>query len=164
MVLPKLKDFLDAFDAPWPVAAGVAVGSGVLLYLHGLGIKYLRALPDWADTTLFVLVVYGSVVVGMKILVGLGHMIGRYRAKRQRIRNIDSALDSLNAEERGVFSYLIGNNQRSFTTNITDAHVATLIQKRLIVRGSGDHSILNWPHTVPSDVWNALQLRRTEFE
>ena len=164
MELPKLRDFLDAFDVPWPVAAGVAIGSGVLLYFHDNDLRYLRALPDWAVTLLFVLVVYGSVVIVIKFLRWFARAWQRRNVERKRIEDINAALDSLSVQEHEVLRYLVCNNQQSFTTKLTDSHVATLIQKRLIVRGSDTHSVLEWPHTVPEDVWMLLQIRRHEFE
>ena len=163
MVLPKLRDFLDAFDVPWPVAGGVALGSGILIYLHDHDLKYLRQLPDWADTLLFVLFVYGAVVIVMKVLGWFAHANKQRLATLKRFRGINAALDSLNAEEREVLSCLVENNQRSFTTNLADSHVATLLQKGLLVRGEGSHSILDWPHTVPDEVWMHLVIRRHEF-
>jgi hypothetical protein len=164
MEIPKLKDFLEAFDVPWPVAAGVAVGSGALLNLHDKGVSYLRALPDWAETVLFIFLVYGSTVIVMKFLKAIERWWHRRNAEARRIEAIDSALSSLSADEYEVIRHLVQNNQKSFTSNFGDAHVATLVQKGLIHRAGGTYSILDWPYTVPDDVWMAIQIRRHEFQ
>jgi hypothetical protein len=62
MPLPKLGEMLDALKVSWQVAAAVAGGCAILLYLHSLGFQKLSALPGFLVTAIFILFVFGCVV------------------------------------------------------------------------------------------------------
>ena len=162
--MPRLREFLDAFLVPWHVAAAIALGSGGLLALRSYGIADLSELPNWLFGLVWILLVYAGVVLLIRLAQSSGEGVERRRKKRRRRRWINDQLDTLGEKEREVFVFMLANNQRSVTGRIIAEHFAPLMQKGLLIRASGSYSILDWPHTVPDDVWNELVRRRSEFE
>lgn len=161
--MPRLREFLDAFLAPWQVAAGILFGTALILVLRGYGVADLTSLPNWIFGVGWLLLVYSGVVLAIRIGQSSGRCLQGVRAKQQRRRRINQDLDTLSQEEREVIKYLLSNNQRSITGRIIAGHFAPLVQKGLLIRAVGTYSILDWPHTVPDDVWEELKRRRGEF-
>lgn len=154
---PRLKEILDAFLAPWSVAASIAVGSAALLILRWFGNTDLEALPPWAFGAAWVALVHAGVVLCIRTVQSLRNFgVRLYRRRRQRNR-INQLLDTLSPEEREVIGHLLQLNQRSLTAPLTSTHLAALIQKGLLVRGRGVFAATDWPHTIPEDVWEQLE-------
>lgn len=164
MELPKLRDFLDAFAVPWHIALGVSLACGLLLYLHQLGNPYLQSLPAWVLTIAFVLFLCATVVVAVHILRAAGSYLSFILERRKRRLEIRNALTTLSDKEREVLSFLFTRNQQSLVTQMGGPDVSTLVQKRLLVPSGGVHSMLEWPHMVPNDVWIELKVRAGEFQ
>lgn len=164
MELPKLKDFLDAFSVAWPISLGVAASCGLLVFLHDAGVRYLQILPDWILAIAFVLALFAGVVFCIHVLRAIGAfaatIIGRYK-RSLKIRNL---LVTLSDNEREVLSYLVMRTQQSLVTEMGGADVSTLVQKRLLLPANGVHSILEWPHKVPDDVWLELMMDAENFQ
>jgi len=94
MDLPKLKDFVEAFDVPWPIALGVAAGSSVVLHLHDQGLKHFQALPEWSDSVLGLLAIYGFVILAVKLIAAAARGMVSWHHNRRRFSIINERLNS----------------------------------------------------------------------
>ncbi|WP_019567238.1 super-infection exclusion protein B [Agrobacterium sp. 10MFCol1.1] len=72
-------------------------------------------------------------------------------------RNVVDQLDSLSVDERRFIRSLLENNQSHYTTSLTSPVTATLIHRGLVRRGSGQHSMIDFPHYVPLKVWKVIK-------
>ncbi len=72
-------------------------------------------------------------------------------------RSVVDQLDSLSDNERQFLRYLLSRNQPHYTTSMTNAVTATLMNRGLVRRGSGQHSIVEFPHYIPAKVWKVIR-------
>ena len=83
--------------------------------------------------------------------------------RKKREEEVLGYLDTVNDREREILSYLVQKNQQSFTADMGGELIATRKSKGLIEMGSGVHSPMTWPYTVPNFVWRELKRRQAEF-
>jgi hypothetical protein len=164
----KFKEVIDALDTKWTIAFAAVVSTGALLYLHQDGNPYLDDLPRWLLSAFFITFVVSAAVSAIWVLraIGaLGHMFWKGHQRRRASRRALEYLDSLNDIEREVLSYCVMRGEQSFATDLASSSrtVGTLIQKGIVIRAGGSHSVMDWPHTISPVVWKRLQRRAGEF-
>ena len=86
-----------------------------------------------------------------------------YQAALEKRAALNRFIDTLKGDEREIIAWLIQYNQQSLNAEMGHAAIGTLIQKGMIVMGSGVVGALDAPYTVPHHVWMALQERKSEF-
>jgi len=166
-MLDTLAKSIDLLKASGWQAAMIAAACGVLLYLSAAGIIPGMD-PGWILLVWAVMLTASGLAVAA--LLAWLQRVSRsswerwqhYRAKKQRDW-INQNLDTLGAGEREVLSYMVERNQRSLAGRLAYGGFGTLVQKGLLIRGAGQFNIMEWPHTVPEDVWDELVRRRDEF-
>jgi len=90
-------------------------------------------------------------------------LVLRWWRRREALREIVEALDSLSDDERMLLGYCAYRNRRTVLLQVTGAEANCahgLCQKGLMEGASGGGSILGWPHTIPSAVWPHVVSRR----
>ena len=120
-------------------------------------------LPQWLMPVAALLGVFVGILLLMQIGTWGRRQYRIQKGKKARRKQIEAYLNSLSPLETEILSYLVQYNQRSFTTEITNDRVATLVHKKLLVRANGTHNVLAWPHIVPDDVWIELLMRSQQF-
>lgn len=72
-------------------------------------------------------------------------------------KSVVEQLDSLSEQERQFLRSLLDRNQSHYTTSLTHPATATLIHRGLVQRGMGQHSVLEYPHFIPSGIWKVIK-------
>lgn len=164
------SNWLKVLEIRGSTAAAVAVACILILVMAEFGWFFLDTLPAWLKASVAAVAIIALVLAGKNIVQWFTDEFSKkkeYRRKEKtQARNqqkILGYLDTLNAREHKILSYLVQKKQQSFTADISEAPIATLRQKKLVEMGEGANEILNWPFMIPNFVWEELQKRRDEF-
>lgn len=152
----KLSDVFAALEIPWPVSLGAAGVSGAFLYLLDNNSHYVQGVPDWAYPAATIVFLTGTVVTIVHLLRILISANNRRRWRRQREHQIFRELETLTPQEIEIMQQLYRSGRRSFNARLIEERIATLCSKGLIEKMSGAYSVLDWPHVIPHDVWEAM--------
>lgn len=155
--------WLKLLDLSGPSSFACFVTCGAISYGHSDSWLLMATLPDWVVAFANVGLFFFGALAAVWVLRGIVGWLQSAVRKRGRARRVNQQLDSLSQDERKVFSYLLNRGQNAFPCSLADPTVGVLVQRGLVIRGAGQHSIVNWPHIVPPYVWDVLLDRRDEF-
>ena len=79
-----------------------------------------------------------------------------YRKRQKREAAILEKVKFLSPEEKTILAYCVDRQQQSISLEITEKSASLLSQKGLLIKGSGVHDVLYWPHTIPDFLWSHL--------
>jgi len=131
-------------------SAGVSVG-----YREKLG--ELGNLPEtWILVANIAALVFGAMTLLWIVELLFGPVIRAWRRRKNEMQ-IRGLLSSLGDEERLLLTRMREANQQSVSRPITDAVASRLKQKGLLLPGAGVGHMMEWPFTIPSDVWKVVQ-------
>lgn len=164
--MPSLKEFLEALGVAWPVALTALIGCAALLAGNAYGVRYATGIPEWVLTIIFAIAVFAAGICMTSILQSIGRGI-RWVAKWNRTKKYRTVqlawLHDLPEHEHAIMSYLLSSNRQAFAYPYGEGRFVGLIQKGLVLSGSGSHSALAWPHIVPDHVWAEMTKHREKF-
>lgn len=166
MSFPSLREFMDAVSARWPTALTVLLGSSGVLYTAANGYQYVSDLPSAVLTTCFILAIFaGASLASTSIeatFSALKRVIGWMRSNSVKTERLAMLLD-LPFDEHLVMSMLFTNKKQAFHARVDEPSLIGLIQRGLIIKQNGTHSMLEWPYLIPQFVWNAMAENRDMF-
>ena len=164
--LPSLKDFVEAMGVAWPIAFAIWLGSCAILLAAHMGVTYVAHLPDWLLTLAFLLAVFSGAVccaAALREFISTGTwLVAGRAAKKDRLQRL-IRLNDLPAHEHQIMAFLCMTNTQVFPAQYADARLVGLIEKGLINRQGGQHSILDWPHAVPNFIWDEMRRNPEKF-
>ena len=155
--------WLKLLDLPGHISLALSVACWLTLFLAETDVLRLGIIPAWMRAGIGVLGILSTCL--FVATIGDFMIKNRIQIKRRQTHEqmVIARLDTLSNSEREVLSYLIQANQQSFSAELAGDRVATLVQKGLVIRGSGVHSYIDWPFMIPNFVWVELQRRKDEF-
>jgi hypothetical protein len=163
--MPSLKDFMEAMQSSWPVALAITIAASALIAADSNELEYVAALPGWFLGAAFVVGVCSAAVLCVAMLRGV------FRATRQVywwIRSIGSRkriaaqLQKLPHDEIHVLVWAKTHGKQVFTASFLEEKLVPLTKKGLVIRHGGQHSIVQWPYSIPNNVWDAIDLAFTK--
>jgi hypothetical protein len=163
---PSLKDFVEAMGVAWPIAFAICLAScGTLLAAH-LGVPYVAHLADWLQTLVFLLAAFSGAVCLTAVfreLISAGKKLLSLREEKKDQAQRLSRLGNLPDHEQEIMAFLCTTNTQFFPAHRADGRLVGLIEKGLINRQPGEHTILNWPHAIPDFIWDEMRRRPDKF-
>lgn len=165
--MPSLKDFMEAMQASWPVALTISLAALALLYADHLNLEYMEALPRWLMGVVFLAGVCAAAVLLVAMFRGtMALILGTIRSIRSigAPQRIARRLQELPQEEVHVLVWAKAHGRQVFTASFTDKKLVPLVKKGLVIRHGGQHSILEWPYSIPSAVWQAIGMAFSDLE
>ena len=155
--------WVKLFEQKTWVFCALAVFSGLLYHLIGLGeLPSLRRFDWLADTAFLATLFFSLLAIG-----SLVHLAANWTANFKRAHGARKAilgrLNSLSENEHRILSYLVQANNQSFNYRADDWDVQGLVGKGLLRIAAGQHSFFAVPFIVPDFVWSNLRKRRHEF-
>lgn len=175
------SNWLRVLDVKGSTALAVAVSSATIIVFAEKEILYLGEIPNYLRAVIVIVGILASLIFLAKVwdyffaqkneekLAKRKKIEQEEELERKKIERQDfearvlTYLDTLSYDEKEILSYLILSNQQSFTADMASSKLATLKQKHLVAMGSGVHSQLDWPYTIPDFVWAELQRRKDDF-
>ena len=160
----------------------IGARSGMTLALFGTG-GLVAAAYEWPDTPpsglkwLFA----ASALLGCSILLARGCIsvnglvergAARRRREQQRTAELEveerlqqeviRRLDIVGEGALNTLNWFVERGEQIFEARLDQPELVTLVTSGLVVRRTGQHSVLHWPHYIPDAVWNELIRRRAE--
>lgn len=155
--------WLKLFEQRVWVFWALAVFLSLLLYLTRSGTLPLLSQVGWVPETLTVGALLFVVLAVFSSINSVWNWASTRAKSKQFKRSIIAHLDSLAHKEAQILGALVHTNRRSFNTRLDNGDVHTLVQKRLLVQGSGTINVLEVPYMVPDLIWSELLNRKSEF-
>lgn len=151
MTLPNFKEL---FERPARYAFGIAAfGLLVLFTPQGLAVRFgLDDLPRTLRTTVGLLTLAALVFGVVQLVPPIQTWRKRQEARHRRLEQ----LDRLSEEEREFIYACRRGNHQTVTMEYSNPYATALMARGLMTRYSGQGNILEWPFTIPDDVWAAL--------
>lgn len=163
---PSLKDFVEAMGVAWPIAFAIWLGSCGILLASYIGVPYAIGLPSWVLTLAFIVGMFSAAIcatTALRELIALCGKLLRWRAdKTDRLQRLARLVD-LPVHEHQIMAFLCITNTQVFPMPYADRRLVGLIEKGLINRQVGEHSLLDWPHAVPNFIWEEMRRHPEKF-
>jgi len=93
-------------------------------------------------------------------LVQMIPSIRRSRESRRYRAEVIKHLGGLTPQERFLLAFCVSAGQRTIYMKLSDASAQSLCDKGLLEKATGTGSMLAWPYSVPSFVWDYLRANR----
>lgn len=158
--MPSLKDLMEFMGASWPIALGVLLASGGMLYADHLSLPYLASLPKWAPGAAFVAALFSGSVLIVAALKSIINMASEpFRKKRRLASQAEhiAGLNDLPDAERYILAWAIANSTQVIAAPYFNAHIKGLITRGYLITPPGSHSALETPLWIPDHIWQALK-------
>jgi hypothetical protein len=173
--------WLDALKLPLKATIGIALSSGLLLYLD---LRHLLDLGPLGAFTRPILIILSVVFTVLSVVGILDQLLLPLREKRQQsvlaarraIRRkeeeeqiaaereqVIARLDHLSKEEIRYVAGCLRNGSPSFYTYVFSPPVSMLQGKQLVWTPGGQHHQDHYPFSFHDSVWKELLARKEEF-
>lgn len=146
-------------EANWRVALAILIASAAVLAADHWRIQYVEGIPKIVLSTIFIVAICAAAVLMVALIRALIWLvfaaIGSLRSIGAEGRMVQRLL-GLPPEEQRILVWAKSNNRQTFTASFIEQNLVALTMKGYVVRHGGQHSVLNWPYSIPNEVWNAL--------
>ncbi|TNB46448.1 hypothetical protein FF124_18185 [Martelella lutilitoris] len=155
--MPSLKDFVTAMSVGWPIALAALIGSSLVLVAPEIGIPFAPVLPTWVNNILFVISAFSFSIVIAQLFVFVFMLVRNAIANRRLKSFFSQEISDLSDDERYILKYFLERNERAFTARVIDEKIAPLVERGIIIKAYGQHSVLDWPYQIHPIAWKIMK-------